>query len=511
MGSLKANFDFCLVPMTQSKFRRHKEDKKKPKVPNPNASKYISFQPYLCRQKPKSSSFTYGYKITGDIKVIKNTLEFNGFKERKSNWVLFWGSGGLRSNVYASLSRWQKVNHFPRSHEITKKDSLFKNLAKMQSLHGARHFDFIPETYVLPNDKAALEEAMRYSSEKWIFKPAAKSQGKGIFVSCNSESIPSSHYVASKYIDNPLLINSLKFDLRIYAVITSIDPLRIYVYKEGLVRFATAEYKKGELSNRFMHLTNYSVNKLSPCFRVSSTGQEGHKWTLEALKKYFQERNIDFLPIWSRIKEIIVKTIISIENKMHTGAKMFVPYRTNCFELLGFDILLDDSYKPWLLEVNLSPSLNVDSSVDLNTKAHLVCDMFNLIGIAYPNRSKTPKRRPSAKPAWDSCTLVQKETKFTPHELSVLRETEEEFKRAHNFERVFPSEFSHMYRNFFEEERNLNLIVCGEWGRAKRCPNKDNLSAFQGNAYVESFRPLTKGALRHYRTSAQFKRFFDKK
>ena len=69
--------------------------------------------------------------------------------------------------------------------------------------------------------------------------------------------------VASHYIDNPLLIDGLKFDLRIYVAITSINPLRIYVYNEGLTRFATCKYTKEEMNkqNRFMHLTNYAVNK----------------------------------------------------------------------------------------------------------------------------------------------------------------------------------------------------------------------------------------------------------
>ena len=50
-------------------------------------------------------------------------------------------------------------------------------------------------------------------------------------------------YVVCHYIMNPLLINSLKFDMRIYVALTSINPLRIYMYQEGLVRFATVEYE----------------------------------------------------------------------------------------------------------------------------------------------------------------------------------------------------------------------------------------------------------------------------
>jgi D-alanine-D-alanine ligase-like ATP-grasp enzyme len=53
----------------------------------------------------------------------------------------------------------------------------------------------------------------------------------------------------------------------------------------------------------------------------------------------------------------------------------------NCFELLGFDILIDSNFKPWLLEVNLSPSLNTDSKLDFSTKGLLLADLFNLVGI----------------------------------------------------------------------------------------------------------------------------------
>ena len=72
----------------------------------------------------------------------------------------------------------------------------------------------------------------------------------------------------SRYINNPLLINSLKFDLRIYVAITSVNPLRIYMYDEGLARFATCKYSALNLSKqtRYQHLTNYSVNKYNANF-----------------------------------------------------------------------------------------------------------------------------------------------------------------------------------------------------------------------------------------------------
>ncbi len=73
--------------------------------------------------------------------------------------------------------------------------------------------------------------------------------------------------VISRYIENPLLINGLKFDIRLYVLVTSFEPLKIYIYNEGLVRFASEPYKLTDIkSNAYAHLTNYSINKKSENF-----------------------------------------------------------------------------------------------------------------------------------------------------------------------------------------------------------------------------------------------------
>lgn len=66
-----------------------------------------------------------------------------------------------------------------------------------------------------------------------------------------------------QYIQNPLLIDGFKFDLRVYVALTSVNPLRLYVYNEGLVRFASEKYDMNNVKNVFSHLTNYSLNKLN--------------------------------------------------------------------------------------------------------------------------------------------------------------------------------------------------------------------------------------------------------
>ena len=85
--------------------------------------------------------------------------------------------------------------------------------------------------------------------------------------------------------------------------------------------------------------------------------------------------------LFAKIKDIIVKTIISSEPVLNNAFDMHVPFRSNCFQLFGFDIMIDDELNPWLLEVNLSPSLSCDSPLDHRIKANLVADLLNLAGL----------------------------------------------------------------------------------------------------------------------------------
>ncbi len=133
-----------------------------------------------------------------------------------------------------------------------------------------------------------------------------------------------------------------------------------------------------------MHLTNYSVNKNNANF-ISNVDPDkdgvGSKWSLQALKKFFAMSKIPDEGIWRKTEDIIIKTILSIDPILNNAFEMYVPFRSNCFELLGFDIIIDDNLDPWLLETNLSPSLGCDSPLDQRIKGELIANIFNLIGV----------------------------------------------------------------------------------------------------------------------------------
>lgn len=100
-------------------------------------------------------------------------------------------------------------------------------------------------------------------------KPAAASCGRGIkIISKNSRILKSEGMIVSQYLANPHLINGYKYDLRIYVLVTSFCPLKVYMYSDGLVRFATEKYSLDPktLKKKFMHLTNFSINKRNAAF-----------------------------------------------------------------------------------------------------------------------------------------------------------------------------------------------------------------------------------------------------
>ena len=286
------------------------------------------------------------------------------------------------------LNPYQRFNHFPMTWQLSRKDNLYNNFIKMQNKF-PHDYCYMPETYILPKDLEIFNEKIKDFSlddkEKlWLIKPVASSRGRGIRLLTDINTIPKKTLI-THYIYNPHLINGKKYDLRLYLLVTGYCPIKIYLYDNGLARFCSEEYDLNpeKMTDRYIHLTNYSINKTSANFiKNDSTNEEiGDKWTIGTLKKYFIENNLDFKPVWNKIKDIIIKIILSVSDCAITTFKQFKLRSNNLFELYGVDILLDENLNPWLMEVNLNPSLNCDSKLDLKVKSKLLTDIFNIIGV----------------------------------------------------------------------------------------------------------------------------------
>ena len=218
----------------------------------------------------KSQHMTLGFMMTESTHVynaVVNTLKTGGLRivaPSSRKWNVVW-TGVTKPELLREMSRFQRVNHFPQSFHLGRKDLMWKNIQKMKRSFPI-DYDICPTTYLLPDDYKKLIQDRESENNKslYIIKPNASSCGKGIQVLGPTDPIPKKGgLLVSKYVANPHLIDGLKYDLRIYVLVTSYDPLKVYLYREGLVRFATEKYSTNlaSLKKRFVHLTNYSVNK----------------------------------------------------------------------------------------------------------------------------------------------------------------------------------------------------------------------------------------------------------
>jgi hypothetical protein len=145
-----------------------------------------------------------------------------------------------------------------------------------------------------------------------------------------------------------------------------------------------------------MHLTNYSLNKHSDDFvqnQDADNMNEGSKRSIESIMNWLTEHGHDAGAVWADIGLLISKTVIAIQPILaHANRTCFgKDANNNCFEILGFDVLLDHKLKPWLIEVNHSPSFNTDSPMDTKIKGQLIKDSINLANIKSSDLKKYSK------------------------------------------------------------------------------------------------------------------------
>jgi len=296
-----------------------------------------------------------------------------------------------------------KINKFPGFFDLNRKDLLWKNFHEMQVKFGLKAFGFHPDTFRLPAEHDQLVARMKEEnySELYIVKLPNNYCGIGAMMIDHPKKIPKKTKVHTEnnkpvtkedpiivqsYISNPYLINGYKFDFRIYVLVTSIDPLRIYLYKNGLVRFATEKFStsRDKLDNMFIHLTNFTFNKKGDSVRDYPDGCQVNKWSIYELWDYLRDHDgIDPEPFWEGVKDVVIKTLLCGHENIDRMVKASVGSFYNNYNLLGLDIFIDTDLKPYLLEVNTIPSLfinQISKEIDTRLKAPLIAETMNICG-----------------------------------------------------------------------------------------------------------------------------------
>ncbi|XP_074900846.1 tubulin polyglutamylase TTLL13 isoform X1 [Buteo buteo] len=315
------------------------------------------------------------------------------------------------------MKRFQKINHFPGMIEICRKDLLARNLNRMLRLF-PKEYNIFPRTWCLPADYGDFQAYRRARKTRtFICKPDSGCQGRGIFITHNPEEIKhGEHMICQQYIS-----------------------------KDDIC----------------MHLTNYAINKHNENFVQDD--MTGSKRKLSTLNAWMTDNSYNTTKLWEDIEDIIIKTLISAHPVVKHNYQSCFPNHTTgcaCFEILGFDILVDRKLKPWLLEVNHSPSFTTDSPLDREVKDALLCDTINLINVHACNKRKVleeDKQRAKERLLQGHQTLRASRREELESNQAAWLSQAEKYENSHlgSYRRIYPACGTEKYEPFFKQSGSL--------------------------------------------------------
>ncbi|CAE7192171.1 Ttll6a [Symbiodinium pilosum] len=431
--------------------------------------------------------------------------EFENWKEASSanaDFDLLWCDSAIPADRFMKLKTYQKMNHFVGMSSITRKNNLGRNLLRMRKQF-PKEYRFFPDTWILPTDMSDFKQQFAAAKKQtFIIKPDNGCQGKGIFLIRDVEKVPvdfSSTYVAQRYISKPLLLDGYKFDLRLYVLVSGCDPLRIFLHRRGLVRLASEQYvepTKNNLSEVMVHLTNYAINKTNPNFEENTNpddAQDGHKRSWEAVQEHLRQEGHDVDTLLAEIEDLIVKTLIAVQPSLSHFYHSCQPddvYNGMSFEILGFDVMLDQKLQPWLLEVNHAPSFATESELDRLVKEEVLRDSFNLLDLN-PEARRQKKREAREKMEQRAMGMAKKyciEDRVTQEREFALLRTEWEDQQLQScesgYKRLYPSpEKEKDYWQVHDAAINIwEMLMGGTFRRAVRLSDPVEKPALEDRA-----------------------------
>lgn len=373
--------------------------------------------------------------------LISDVPPFHPMCFHSAAWKARSGMGMDRRYFFLHLpvaSNWQAAASFSGA---TASLSPYERQVRLSELYSFA--ESVPISYQMPNDFSGfIDEFKKNSGTTWIVKPTSRCQGKGIFLvnklpqflrwvkekkeqelqsgygsgsggvhihgislggggagggsssssttigssfsssgggssattsnhSTNSHSNSLSSYIVSKYISNPLLIGGKKFDLRLYVLVTSFKPVVAYLHECGFARFCATKYTARCTTDEDLgsHLTNVALQKGEEEYNKI----HGGKWLVRQLMLYVESRYGPYKAegMLAKIKFLIFHSLLAV--------KEVITNDRHCFELYGYDILIDDKLNPHLIEVNASPSLSTTTTTDRLIKEEVLADAMRIV------------------------------------------------------------------------------------------------------------------------------------
>uniref|UniRef100_A0A1B0CSE5 Tubulin polyglutamylase ttll6 n=2 Tax=Lutzomyia longipalpis TaxID=7200 RepID=A0A1B0CSE5_LUTLO len=319
----------------------------------PVASKVPPVQPAVCRHIQEPSYIIYNPRSEREdhLQHVKAVLERLGFRRahnESKDWDLMWAHDYpfFKLPELRQLKEHQRVNHFPGSGFLTNKVDLALTESK-----------YIPKAFRLPEDATKfMEYAKAFPEKEFVQK---NNKHRHIYLKTIPEiDVNDNETFIQEYMTNPFLVDGKKFDIGAYVVVTSIDPLRIYVYHgDYLLRFCPVEYYPFDRSN----LDKYVVgDDYTPTWEIESLEKFHTRMGFsmkDCLDAYVRSLGKDPRTIWDQIHDSIREIVLRKESHLVSTLQRYKS-RKNFFELMRFDFIVDENLRVFLLEANMSPNLS---------------------------------------------------------------------------------------------------------------------------------------------------------
>ncbi|KAJ1528388.1 hypothetical protein ONE63_006803 [Megalurothrips usitatus] len=300
-------------------------------------------------QRPKYVIHTKDGRY-GHLKHVNNLMKRLGYEEARleDNWDVLWSHPYPFTSLPAlkHLQPHQKVNHFPGSGFITNK----ANLAMMDIPH-------VPKAFRLPKDRQNLFDYVKRNPKKVFVQKS--NHHRGIRISnVNELDLAANDTFVQEYVDRPLLVDGYKFDIGVYTILTSVDPLRVYIYSgDVLFRFCPEKYHPFDpkIVDKYVIGDDYLPTWKVPSLKKYFT--DGGFSMKESFDSYMREIGKEPEKVWNSvnaaIQEVYLRTEMSIVN-------LLTQYKTKetFFEMVRFDFVIDEDLNVFIMEANMSPNLS---------------------------------------------------------------------------------------------------------------------------------------------------------
>ncbi|XP_025195685.1 tubulin glycylase 3A-like [Melanaphis sacchari] len=214
----------------------------------------------------------------------------------------------------------------------------------------------------------------------WIIKPTSNCSGHGIMLSRDLHDIKQknivanvvrNNYILQKYIERPLLVYTCKIDLRQWFLVTNMNPVVVWMYKEGYVRFCANSFSMKKMDES-IHLSNVRLQIKYRKIRNPQVPEEC-MWNYKELQSHLRKIGQEY--VWD---ELIFPGMSESIYAVLQAATDTMKYRDKTFQLFGADFLITENFIPYLIEINSTPGLNPSTSVIANLVPMLLNDIVKV-------------------------------------------------------------------------------------------------------------------------------------